>query len=278
MHVGDLAPGDSKSAHLNWERFELHRICSKKDPEFATAFGMLWEEFGLKCEMETADVLARRLARDKGCRANGEYLEYELLLVTHDDIPVAVRDHTAIVNPNFSEAVVHMSHNLVEVPWRRSGIAGWLRALPVQTARSCMQRACSNPAQAISLVAEMEAADPNDAARTTRLAAYEKAGYWKIDPARVHYLQPDFRDPAEIDASGGPQPIPLCLLVRRVGRETERHILGRDIRELAESLYRMYAVEFRESDMLPLFDSINHYPPPDEPIALVPPTSIDSIP
>ncbi|MFY8215592.1 MAG: hypothetical protein ACOVMP_03220, partial [Chthoniobacterales bacterium] len=155
----------------------------------------------------------------------------------------------------------------------RSGIAGWLRALPVQAARSCMMATALPPDHPVSLVAEMEAADPDDLARTTRLTAYEKAGYWKIDPSRIHYLQPDFRPPDVIDASGGPSPVPLCLLVRRVGQESERTISGLQVREIAEALYQMYAVEFRPQDMAPLFESLNDYPPADCTIDLVPPTA-----
>lgn len=273
MHVRDLAPGDAKSATKNWDGMVLHRITSPEDPWFDVAFDMLWNEFGNRGEMETAEVIARRLAWTPGCRESGECLQYELLLLTENERPIAVRDHTAIVNPQFSQAVVHMSHNLVSVPWRRSGIAGWLRALPVQTARTCIKNAGAPADQQISLVAEMEAADPGDIARTTRLTAYEKAGYWKIDPSTIHYLQPDFRSAVEIDAAGGPVPVPLCLLVRRVGREAERQISGLEVRELAEALYRMYAVEFRSQDMALVFDSLNGYPSPETQIQLVPPTA-----
>jgi len=273
MLVDDLAPGDAKSATKGWDDFALHRVTSQDDVWFDTAFGMLWEEFGNRGEMETPEVLARRLAWGAGTHAFPGCLRYELLLVTKDNRPIAVRDHTAIVNTDFSQAVVHMSHNLVSEPWRRSGIAGWLRALPVQTARACLKDSGLPRDHPVSLVAEMEAADPEDAARTTRLTAYEKAGYWKIDPSCIHYLQPDFRSPDVIDASGGPEPVPLCLLVRRVGLESERVITGRQVREIAEALYRMYAVEFRQQDMVPLFESFYHYPAPDSKIRLVPPTA-----
>jgi hypothetical protein len=199
-------------------------------------------------------------------------LIYEMLMITRLGETVGVRDHTAIVHPDFSLGVVHMSHNFVAVPFRRSGIAGWLRALPVQTARLALQAAGCPPDHPIALVAEMEAADPNDAARVTRLTAYEKAGYWKVDPSVVDYLQPDFRSPEQIDAAGGAEPLPLCLLVRRVGQEDSRTIRGREVREIAASLYRMYAIEFRKADMAPLFAALDGYPAPDQPIALVPPT------
>lgn len=274
MVQADLAPGDAKSVGFDSQGVELHYIRSREDPLFETAFQMLWEEFGAKGEMESIDVIARRLAWKPEPRSTGEFLRYELLLLTHDGTPIAVRDHTAIVDPGFSQAVVHMSHNLVSVPWRRTGIAGWMRALPIQAARACMDQAAMSHPLPVTLVAEMEPADPTDPDRTTRLAAYGKAGYWKVDPQRVQYIQPDFRTPDEIDASGGPCPLPLCLLVRRIGRENERSISGWEVREIAELLYRMYASEFRTADMRPVNASLNAYPPAADAIPLVQPSLV----
>ena len=268
----DLAPGDLKSMGFDSQGVELHCIRSQEDPLFETSFKMLCDEFGAKGEMESIDVITRRLAWGPEPRSTGEFLRYELLLLTHDGMPIAVRDHTAIVDPLFSHVVVHMSHNLVSAPWRRTGIAGWMRALPIQAARACMDQSALSDPLPVTLVAEMEAADLTDPTRMTRLAAYEKAGYWKVDPQRVPYLQPDFRSPDEIDTAGGPCPLPLCLLVRRVGRENERSISGREVREIADLLYRMYAAEFRDADMRPAIASLDAYPPAAAAIPLVQPT------
>ena len=35
----------------------------------------------------------------------------------------------------------HIGHVIVEPEWRRTGLAGWLRALPIETARECVRRA-----------------------------------------------------------------------------------------------------------------------------------------
>lgn len=273
MVPADLAPGDAKCAERDWTGFELHRIRDVHEPAFATAFDALWNEFGAKHEMETADVLARRLAWDPATLTNDCALLYELLLVTRGGEFIGVRDHTAIVRPGFGLAVVHMSHNLVAPPHRRSGIAGWLRALPAQTARACLAAQLRDAPHPIALVGEMEPADPADEARMIRLTAYEKAGYRKVDPSRVHYLQPDFRPPAEIDAGGGPQPIPLNLLVRLVGSEDRPTIPASAVRGIVESLYRMYAVEFRAADMQPAWENLEAFPRGEEPIALVRPTA-----
>jgi len=274
MIPSDLAPGDAKSAGLDWSGFELHRIRSIDDPLFPQAFDPLWQEFDASDELEQPEVLADRMKWDPSSPSHGIALLYELLLVTRNGEFVAVRDQTAIVRPGMSMAVVHLSHNLVARPYRRSGIAGWLRALPIQTARHCLTAQGLPTGSQVYLVGEMEPADPSNEARTVRLTAYEKAGYRKIDPSRINYLQPDFRPFAEIDASAGPEPITLDLLVRKVGRESETKIRAETVHGIVTSLYQMYATEFRARDMKCVWDHLAHFPRGEERIALLPPTTL----
>lgn len=271
MIPADLAPGDAKSATGDWSGFELHDIRSIDDPMFRMAFDALWEEFGAKNELETADVLAQRMRWDPSRLVNGCSLLYQLLLVTRDGAFVGVRDHTAIVRPDFDAAVVHMSHNLVAPDARRSGIAGWLRALPVQTARACL--AAQRRTGPIILVAEMEPLDATDVARTIRLTAYEKAGYRMIDPSVVSFLQPDFRPAQEIDATGGPRPLRLNLLVRIVGEESRESLKGATVRGIATSLYCMYGAGFREKDMQPVWENLERFPGNGKTVRLIAPTA-----
>lgn len=273
MIPADLAPGDAKSLERDWSGMELHRVESAEDPLFDEAFGTLWAEFGASGEVEQAEVLARRMRWNGHAMINGCALRYRMMLLKSSGKIAAIRDHTAIVRDDNEGAVVHLSHNLIMPEWRRTGLAGWLRALPILTARNCLA-AQGRPANAsITLVGEMEHPDPNDPGSLVRLKAYEKAGYRKIDPRQVNYLQPDFHAPEEIDDQGGPRPIPLSLAIRRVGREEETQITGREARDIAESLYRMYRAGFREKDMIPLFESLESYPHPDTVIPLLPPTS-----
>ena len=272
MNPADLAPGDAKSAGLDWGGYELHRIRSTEDPLFSKAFAPLWEEFGDSDEIEQPEVLSHRMRWDPSSLSNGAALLYELLLITKDGEFIAVRDHTAIVRPECGMAVVHLSHNLVAIPHRRSGIAGWLRALPIATARACLLAQGLPPSSPIYLVGEMEPADPSNEARTIRLVAYEKAGYRKIDPSVVPYLQPDFRPHSEIDESGGPHPLPLSLLVRKVGRESETVIRAETAHRLAGCLYEMYAMEFRPQDMEPVWQNLGRFPRGEQLINLIPPT------
>ncbi len=272
MIPAHLAPGDTKSLEGNWSEIELHRIEHAGDPFFEMAFGALWNEFGFKGEMEQAEVIADRLKWNLRQSINGASLRYALVLLTHRGEFVAVRDHTVILLEDQPGAVVHMSHNLVAREWRRSGIAGWSRALPVSTALECLAELKHPTDSSVTLVGEMEALDKSQPDTQVRLTAYEKAGFKMVDPSRVNYLQPDFRHPEEIDKTNGPIPVPLRLMLRRVGREVETSVSGAEVLHVVNALYRMYGVGFRNSDMQVVMDSVSAYPASSESIALLPPT------
>jgi len=261
----DLAPGDLKSAALDLARFALTRIRRRDDPLFEEAYGRLWAEFGPKDEMEARDALGQRFQR-------GPRVLYEMAIVHTEGEFVAVRDHTAALTRDGAQIVVHLSHNLVSPPARRTGLAGWMRALPIATARDCLAANAGPPRAPITLLAEMEYAQPDDHARFIRLRAYERAGFRKIDPNIVKYFQPDFRPPVLIDAAGGPRTLPFQLLVRRVHREHERMISGAEARQLVETLYEIYRPQFRPADLAHPALSLDNYPDDHAMISLVPPT------
>ena len=270
----DLSAGDARSLALDVSQFEVRRIVESGDPVFEAAYDRLWQEFGTLNEMESKEVISRRLGWQPAASSGNRWLRYEMLVVRKQGQLVAVRDHTAVVTPGEGtpRAVVHMSHVLVEPPWRRTGLAGWLRAWPIQTARACLEAARFPVSSPITLVAEMEHTEPSFPNRMIRLQAYEKAGFKKVDPSRVGYVQPDFRSPEAIDAGGGPRPLPFGLVVRRVGREQEQAIGGGEVRGMVESLYEMYGTSFRPSDMAVVWKTLKAYPETDTQIPLVPPT------
>lgn len=276
MIPADLAPGDAKSLQRDWTDVDLHRIESTADSLFPVAFGALWSEFGAIGEIEQPDVLGLRMGWDPSRIVEGAAMRYRMMLVTSGGGFAAVRDHTAILLEDEPGVVVHLSHNLVAPEWRRTGLAGWLRALPVTTARTLLSLQSRAPDSPITLVGEMEHPDASDPATHVRLAAYEKAGYKKVDPSQVGYLQPDFRAHHEIDRSGGPQPIPLGLIIRKVGRENDDQITGAEVRRIARSLYKMYGTGFRTKDMEVVHDSLEQYPAPDKNIPLLPPTATEA--
>jgi len=261
----DLAPGDFKSAKLDPGRFDLALIRSKDDPLFEEAYGRLCAEFGSSDSLETRAALGERFQM-------GRRFLYEMALVHRGEEFVAVRDHTAALAREGNHVVVHLSHNLVASPARRTGLAGWMRTLPIAAARECLAANSGSPHTPITLLAEMEHAQPDEPSRLIRLQAYERAGFRKLDPNLVKYFQPDFRVHAVIEASGGPRPLPYQLLVRRVNREHERVIFGAEARQLVETLYEIYRPMCRPADLAHPALSLDHYPGDSAMIPLVPPT------
>lgn len=272
MIPSDLAPGDTKSREKDWTAVQFFRIDHPDHPLFDAAYQHLWDQFGPIFEIESREVLLKRLNWSK--KFGDLIYEMDLIMSGHDF--VGVRDHSAILIEFHGRpaAVVHMSHNLVAPAWRRTGIAGWLRALPVETARRCLIANGTPSDSAIVLAGEMEYPDPQDEATLIRLKAYEKAGYLVVDPAVVNYFQPDFRTPEEIDRSGGPAPLPFLLVLRRVGRESERTITGEEVRAIVNGLYRMYGQDFRKSDMAPLLRQLTDYPANEAAIPLLHPGEV----
>ena len=274
--AGDLAPGDAAARDFDWSGLRVQRIRSPAHPLFAAVYERLWREFGGRGEMERQAVIAARLAWDPARPIGDHALRYEMLAVLRGDQLVAVRDHTAIAPQHPSAAViVHLSHVIVEPSLRGSGLAGWLRALPVQTARECVHRR-GDPA-GITLVAEMEHPDGVTPMVGARLRSYQRAGFLMIDPHAVPYHQPDFRHADAIDGSAI-EPLPLALLVRRIGREAERTMAADEVREIVAALYAMFALHVRADHMAPLWALLQRIPPGDRRIALHRPCGDDERP
>lgn len=280
----DLAPGDARAASFDLSPFGLHLIRSSSSPLFDVVYQKLWDEFGSHGGMETRDVIVSRLAWNPASPLGDWSLLYRMIAVTLRERVIAVRDCTAICNPAESpgECVVHLSHVLVDHDFRGGGLAAWLRAFPVQVARRCLAKVpAGGPAGArggaggerITLVAEMEHPTAHEPMSLKRLTSYERGGFLKVDPAVVRYVQPDFRDPVEIDAAGGPKPLPYQLVLRRIGREAETTIAGAEVRRVVRWLYSMYAQGFRPQDMEAAYRTLDRYPRDDETIRLLPPTS-----
>jgi hypothetical protein len=274
----DLAPGDAAARAFDWSGLRVARLRTPRHPLFAAAYARLWQEFGPRGEMETEEVIASRLGWVPGRPVNGHALRYEMLLIQRGDAIVALRDHTAIVpcpaqrSGDPGRVIVHLSHVIVEPPLRGSGLAAWLRALPLQTARECARAAGQTPPTRITLVAEMEHPDGVTPMVTARLRSYQRAGFLKVDPDAVQYCQPDFRAAAAIDRSSV-QPLPLALLVRRVGAEHEHAMLGAEVRELVSALYTMFGMHARADHMAPLWTLLKDFPDADQPVALRAPLS-----
>jgi len=274
----DLAPGDVRALEVEWAGLRVERVRSADHPLFPRLYERLWREFGALGEMEKQSVIAQRLEWDPHRPVNHHALLYEMLAVLAGDEIVGLRDHTAIVpmpphrGDHPGQIFVHLSHVIVEPPLRGGGLSGWLRAFPLQTGRECAAAAGEPASDRITLVAEMEHPDKRTPMIMARLRSYDRAGFHKVDPDAVRYVQPDFRPAAEIDASSV-QPVPLALVIRRVGREHERTIFGGEARSIARALYTMFGVHVRADHMAPLWNVLDHFPLPGETVLLRSPLS-----
>jgi GNAT superfamily N-acetyltransferase len=272
IEPGDFAPGDRCKIVDCWADCELHRIQSASDPLFDQAYALLWKQFSPACEMETRKVIEHRLRHREHPEVPDDTTTfYEMALVVSKGEPVAVRDHTVILpadSPNASAAIVHLSHNLVLPAWRRSGVAAWMRAFPAASAREI----CRNLGRSgrVILTAEMEPMDPSVEARCVRLAAYEAAGFRKVDPVALTFWQPDFRSEEEISATGI-EPIPLHLVLRFCDSDDLTEVRGSQLIEIIDALYKMYSRELPSENIAAARDRIS-VPDIDQRIRLIPPT------
>lgn len=254
----DLAPGDSTPHPALPAGLVLHTVESPADPFFETAFMLLDDYFGEKGEMETRNVIADRLAWKPTAPFHGYGMLYNLMLLLKDGECVGLRDHTAVVLPESGSVVVHLSHVLIVPEWRRKGLAAILRTIPVITARNCA-KAVGRPEAPVTLFCEMEPIDLTIPENRIRRKSYENAGFKAIGH-QTGYMQPDFRPEAEIEADPvGPKPILFDILYRRVGLEGAHSIGGAEVLDSVEKIYAMYSRGFREKDMRPCLDWLNHF-------------------
>jgi GNAT superfamily N-acetyltransferase len=274
----DLAPGDRGVAEHDWSDLSVRRVRDVGDSDFALAYERLWAEFGDRGEMERMGVIRDRLAWDPHRPMQGAARLYEMVVLRRRGAVAALRDHTAVVrldahgHPVEGPVVVHLSHVWVDPAHRGSGLAAWLRAIPLQAARHAAQAIGCAPGAPVVLVAEMEPRDPAEPARMIRLRSYERAGFRLVDPQAAPYAQPDFR-PAELLAGETPQPIPLGLVLRRVGRELESTMPADELAAVVDAIYAVYGVHVPAAVLDPLRAAARVWTRRPAPVGLLPPTA-----
>jgi len=202
----------SKAAHAAG-RFALELATDRA--QFEEGFALLDLQFGPLGEMEREEVLSAWFERGSLSPPDAPIqARYHMVLARDEHGTIAgVRDMFVTTDRAANLSVALLSHSLVLPPFRRTGLASLLRAVPVPLAQAVL------PGAEIMLCAEMEMVRPDDRDSIVRLMAYRRAGFQVIPPAVLGYAQPDFgewRDDA--------RPIPLLAIVRRIGSESDTTI------------------------------------------------------
>jgi len=239
-------------------KYELWSIEHPDDPNFDEAYQILWDTFGPTGEMERRDAIRKFLADDcfepEPC---GTYMRYFLLVARGKDGEIrGVRDGTVLINPAYSPdlCVVYLAHIYMKPEARGTVLSYWLRIAPVEIAVQYMADLYSMgkinlPAPGspgkyfgmrLDLAAEVEYFTPEERLSWQRILFYGRGGFDAINPRHFPYRQPDFRDPEVIRATGN-QPIPLMVLVRRMGRERQAQLPIEEARSLMRLLYDDFA-------------------------------------
>lgn len=211
----DVADLDRAKAASAASQFRLQILDDPDSAAFDQAYRMLDEFFGPRGELEDRGALAR-FARD-GCIPYGQRVEgnYRMVAAWDGDTLAGVRDCYVDIDPKAGVCLTALSHALIAPEYRRSGLGAMFRAFPVTLARRITEeRLGPHHGLPILIAAEMEPADPENVDTIVRLVAYGRSGFRVMDPRRVPYSQPDFRDLAAIGATH--TALPLLPVVRWV--------------------------------------------------------------
>lgn len=239
-------------------QFELWEIVDPDDPQFAPAYELLWSAFGPTGEMERADAIRAFLREDPlEPTPSGTFFRYFLLVARDREGRIrGVRDGTILYNAAYDPQLVliYLSHIYMLPDARGTVLSYWLRIAPVEIAHDFMaalHRAgrCDLPLPdrpgqrfglRFDLCAEMEYFCPLERQSWQRILFYGRGGFDVINPNDFPYAQPDFREPAEIAATGN-QPLPFMVLVRRMGRERQARMPIEEARAVMRLLYDDFA-------------------------------------
>ncbi len=245
-------------------KLQSHIIEDALDPEFMRGYTALNSYFGQRNEMEAVDVLENRLAWGRETLNDDYQLYYEMVVLLDEQGALACTcDYSVVINKLANlPAIVHLSHILIEPPFLGKGIVGQhmnrLTIAAANTAKQLFNKPVDLP---IILVGEMDHPYFNKNEETIRrINLFIHAGLKLVDLRSINYYQPDFGAPADIDAAGGAEGLPLALMLRRFGLEEETSISGSDLTHIIKSLYAMYGKTFREQDMAVVYKTLSAYP------------------
>lgn len=238
--------------------FELWEIIEPGDADFELAYNLLWDAFGPQGEMERREAIEGFLRDDAfDPTPRGTYIRYFLIAARDRTGKIlGVRDGSVLVNPTYTPdlCVVYLSHLYMRPEARGTVLSYELRIAPVEIAMDYLHALHTRgriqlpaPQQAgryfgmtISLVAEMEYYTPDESVSWQRILFYGRGGFDAVNPRHFPYLQPDFRDPEEITATGN-RPLPFMILVRRMGRERQATMPIEEASAIMRLLYDDFA-------------------------------------
>jgi hypothetical protein len=209
LDLDDVSPLDRPKAEAALRRVRLVAIDDPDSPAFHAAYDLLASFFGAQGELEEREHVAdfvRRRVIDYG---DGLYGTYHLVTAWEGDALVGVRDCYVDVDRARGVCLVALAHSFVVPAWRRSGLAAVLRSVPLTLAR----RDPVGGGLPTLVVAEMEPVDPEVPETVVRLIAYGRSGFSVLDPARLRYSQPEFRDLPDARHTG----LPLLGVVQTRG-------------------------------------------------------------
>lgn len=215
LDLRDVALLDRPKAESALGRFRFQVLDDPSSPAFDRAYAMLDGFFGPRGELEERAALARFTAEQLIRYGPGLEGHYRLVAAWEGDELAGVRDCYIDIDVDNRVCVVALSHAFIAPRWRRSGLGALFRALPVTLARRIVGERLNAPERVpILIAAEMEPADPSQPDTIVRLMAYGRSGFGVLDPRRLPYSQPDFRE--EVVSASRHTGIALLPVVRWV--------------------------------------------------------------
>jgi hypothetical protein len=237
----DLGLDDVPKARVARDRYTME---VDTDDAFEVGFDLLDAYFGPRREMESRETLVGwRAAGFRQTPRAGVVARYHVALLRDADGSVAgARDTLIALDLAHRRAVALLSHARVLDGHRGTGAAHLLRAVVTSLAQADA-RELGTEADVV-LVSEMEALDPGDHDSVRRLTAYDRAGFRRVDPARLPYLQPDFRTPRHLPW----QAVPLQFCVRPAA-PTWTAARVRDVWGLLHAIHGVYVAPEQLADL-----------------------------
>lgn len=243
----DVPVLDRPKAESALQRFRIQVVDDPTDPAFDAAYSMLHEFFAPRGELEDREALARFTRERVIHYAPGMEGHYRLIVAWDGDDLAGVRDCYVDLDLPNRLCLAALAHTLVAPRFRRTGLAAVFRALPATLAREAVAERYEDPGSVpILIAAEMEPVELDNLDTVVRLLAYGRSGFKVLDPARVPYSQPDFRD--DVVSREGRTGIPLLAVVRWLDHPEATHVpvaLAAAFPRLFHVCHRLYLPAWR---------------------------------